>query len=339
MKSPDAPIGPLRALIADRRGWIARALINVLDPSAWRAHHCHGALDLLRALPGEEPHAIVLHDDLQDMRLEDLLARLRVLPGVGVLTPVVVLSTRAQRGRRLELLRAGATEHFLFPSDPEALVLRLHALASARREMERLLHASLVEPETGLYSPAGIARRSREIATDATRRKEPLSCVVFAASGTSVDAAMDRPREIEVVSELGSAIQNTARASDVVGRVDNVVVVIAPATGQAGAQRLAERMQRTLALDPDHGGRSSAAVAPGIAAERPSPAPRGARAAYCAVADFALAAVGIPEMIDRAIAALHSTASSAGSPAIVGESIPLQTREPPGRGGGDGGNG
>ena len=327
MMSPDSPLGPLRVLIADRRGWIARALINVLDPAEWRAAHCHGALDLLRTLPRDEPHIIVLHDDLQDMRMEDLLPRLRAEPGVGSLTPIVVLSTRASRARRLELLRSGATDYMVFPSDPETLLLRLRALAVARREAEGLRRAALIDVETGLYNQAGMARRSREIATDATRRREPLSCVVFAPAPAAPGAVADMSPKLDVVTGLGGIVRRTARLSDAVGRIDQVVVVLAPATSQAGAQRLAERMRQALAAAMGEAageiGRSDVVIADrGGASASPTEFPL-IRAAYCTVADFARSSVDVPEMIERAVAALVSRANGGDAPAIVGESVPL----------------
>lgn len=323
MTNVDSPIGPLRVLIADRRGWIARALTNVLDPSEWSAHHCHGALDLLRGLANEQPHLIVVHDDLQDMPLDELLPRLRADPGIGVLTPIIVLSMRAQRVRRLELLRAGATEHFLFPSDPEGLVIRFRSLAVARREAERLHRAALVDADSGLYNPAGIARRGREIATDAARRREPVSCVVFSTASDG-RAAADQPRALPTASELGGIIRRTARLSDAVGQLHDVVVVIAPATGQPGAQRLAERIQQALVVELGHGAGEGGArsEAPADLAAGPGKAPT-VLAAYTSVADFARSALGVPEMIERAVRALASTQGGGKPAAIIGESIPL----------------
>jgi DNA-binding response OmpR family regulator len=335
MTHAHSPIGPLRVLIADRRGWIARALTNVLDPSEWSAHHCHGALDLLRTLPEEEPHLIVLHDDLQDMPVDELLGRLRADPGVGVLTPIVVLSTRAQRVRRLELLRAGATDHMLFPSDPEGLVIRFRSLAAARREAERLGRAALVDTDSGLYNPAGIAHRGREIATDAARRREPISCVVF----STADGRTDRPRDLETASELGGIIRRTARLSDAVGQVNDVVVIIAPATGLPGAQRLAERIQYALAgsAGRDGGGEGQTPEAPAIAAAAPRAQPD-VRAAYTTVADFARSTLGVPEMIERAIRVLATAQDGERRTAIIGESIPLSDEAGRGRSPEDAGN-
>ena len=322
MLSPESHAEPLRLLIADHRGWIARSLINVLDEREWNAVHCHGALDLLRSLAHEAPHAIALHDDLEDMPLDDLLPRLRGEARVDVLTPIVVLSTRAHRGRRLELLRAGATEHFLFPSDPESLLLRLRSLAQAGREAERLRRAALIEPGTELYTELGIARRAREIATDATRRRDPLSCVVIATPASVRPESGERPLEIAIANELGAVVRRTARTSDAVGRVGNVVVVIAPATGQPGAQRLAERIHGALALSA-----GSLAGAPrrspvrGDAPESTPPGERQFRAAYCSIADFSRSSIDLTEMIERATAALAAAAATPEAPAIVGESV------------------
>ena len=330
MMSEESSGEPLRLLIADRRGWIARSLINVLDASEWKVEHCHGALDLLRTLASQAVHAIVLHDDLDDMPLQDLLPRLRGHARIGVLIPIVVLSTRAHRGRRLELLRAGATEHFLFPSDPESLLLRLRSLALAGREADRLRRAAMLEPGTALYTEAGIAHRGREISTDALRRHDPLSCVVIATPEALAPEHDERSIEIESASELGGLVRRIARTSDAVGRLGRVVVVIAPATGERGARRLAERIREAIVAQQRDVERAHPSSEPGRTPASSSMGERQVRASYCSVADYSRSPVDLPQMIERAAAALRVTADTGQLPPIQGETISVSTDADPG---------
>lgn len=289
---------PLRLLIADRRGWIARALERVLEADEWEVVHAHSGTELRELLPRTRPHVILVHDDLSDIAVPTLCAELRREPGVGVLTPILAVSTHPLREPRLEALRAGATDYSVFPPDSEPFLLELRALALARREAEQLEAAALLDAHTGLYTIAGLSHRAKEIANEAARRHDPLTCVAFG------ELAPDRP--VEVTVELDDAIARARRRSDAVGRRREVLVVIAPATGGPGARRMAERLHDVLS--------------------RPSPGaseaqPHRVRAAYCTVSDFARSTLDVEQMVDRAIAALGAGEESE-SP-IVGESIPL----------------
>jgi DNA-binding response OmpR family regulator len=290
----------LRLLIADRRGWIARSLTNVLDPGTWAVTHAHSATELRELLPRTRPHAIVLHDDLSDVAVPTLCAELRRDPTVGVLTPIIAVSTHPLREPRLDALRAGATDYSIFPPDSEPFLLELRALALARQEAERLEYAALLDAHTGLYTVSGLSHRAQEIANEATRRHDPLTCVAFAR------ARQDRP--LELVAELDDAIARARRRSDAVGRRHDVLVVIAPATGGPGAQRMAERLLRVL----DQPERS--------ASEGESPRVRGA---FCTVSDFARSTLDIEQMIDRAIAGLQAADREGHEAPIVGELVPL----------------
>ncbi|HUF27463.1 MAG TPA: response regulator [Gemmatimonadaceae bacterium] len=303
----DAP-DLLRILIADRRGWIARALVNVLDPAEWVVSHVPTADRVLDRIPEARPHLILVHDDLADMDAVELLIRLRAHPAVGLITPIVVVSTSPLRERPIEAMRAGATDYSVFPSKSESFILRLRALAVARREAERLEHASLLDADTGLYNATGLDRRAREIGTDAARRHDALSCVVFVPSAASL-APDERAR---AGAGLGAAIQRAGRLSDAIGRLDEVLVVVAPATGEPGARRLAERLHAVLERAADELTRQELADVPRV------------RASWCSVSDFARSTADVRQMIDRAIMTLQRDEGLATRPpAIIGETIPL----------------
>jgi DNA-binding response OmpR family regulator len=291
----------LRLLIADRRGWIARALANVLASDEWDVTHAHSGTELRELIPRIRPHAILLHDDLSDVAVPTLCAELRRDPAVGVLTPVLAVSTHPLREPRLDALRAGATDYSIFPPDSEPFLLQLRALALARREAERLEHAALLDVQTGLYTVAGLAHRAQEIANEASRRHDPLTCVAFGPRSA------DAPRQLDPV--LDDAIARARRRSDAVGRRRDVLVAIAPATGGPGAQRMAERLHQVL---EQRDVRDAAGGEPRF------------RAAYCTVADFARSSLDVAQMLDRAIASLApAEPATADTPAIVGEAIPL----------------
>ncbi len=300
---------PLRLLIAERRGWMARTLLSVLDTTQWTSSHVRTGAEVFAQIWRGQPDVIVLHDDIDDVAVLDLCTRLRADQHAGPSMPLVVVSTDPTRTRRIAAHRAGAWEYVVLPLDPELLLLRLETFARAHREIDRLADAMMVDPETGLYNPAGIARRSAEVASDARRRHDPLSCVVFVPEPAANGATTPRARD-ELLPELGQLVRKSGRISDVMGRGDDALVVIAPATPAGGAERLIARIRGEIWPDPV------------------SPVPvRGAigmRAGYCSVEDFSRSTLGIQEMLDVALS-LIGTNGSVDDPtrAVRGESVPL----------------
>ena len=303
-------VRPLRLLIAERRGWMARTLLSVLDVSQWTASHVNTGADVLELLGRASPDVIVLHDDLDDVNVLDLCARLRSDPRAGPTTPVVIVSTDPTRTRRIAAHRAGAWDYVVLPLDPELLLLRLETFAEAHREVERLSESALLDPETGLYNTAGIARRSEEVASDARRRHDPLSCVALVPESATNGSTSSQVREA-LVPELGRLVRQSARVSDVMGRGDGTLMIIAPATAAGGAERLIERLR--------------GAIWPDVPSPVPGRGAIGMRAGYCSVDDFSRSTLSIGEMLDRAQFLLEGAATGADpTRSAPGEVVPLR---------------
>jgi PleD family two-component response regulator len=306
MSSGTAGERPLRLLVAERFGWFARTLATVLDSAGWSVFRATSGLNALDLAETASPDVVVVRDDLEDTDPVDLCIALREVAQVGVVTPIVVVSTDAARSQHLAALRAGAWEYVVQPLDAEAFIVRIGNLARARREVERLASEALVDGETGLYNRLGIARRGEEVEADSRRRHAPLSCVVFAPEPDPDAAATGE----EVTTRVGALLRRRGRASDIIGRLDDVLAVIAPATGADGAARLAERLRGIIRDVPADRARK----------ERPLRV----RAAYVAAADFARSTMSVAEMLERAQAALQRAPAEIEGPlSVPGESVPL----------------
>src|SRR5256886_10276415 len=190
---------------------------------------------------------------------------------VSAATPVLLVSPEPLLGAdRLEGLRAGAWDCVDPANTPEDLVLRIQAFVGGKREADRQRGAGLVDPTTGLYNRQGLARRVREIGSQAYRERSALTCV---ALGLEVPSG---PQAELVVRRCTEALKTAARVSDVVGRLAvQEFAVVAPSTGPQGAVQLAQRLARpldTAAAPPRR--RPPAGRLP---ARDPSPAQQGAR--------------------------------------------------------------
>jgi diguanylate cyclase (GGDEF)-like protein len=303
---PSESVGqrPLRLLVAERFGWFTRTVATVLDGTGWRVVRASSGARALQFVEETSPDIIVVRDDLDDTDPVELCAELRAVRQVGVVTPIVVVATDVARSQQIAALRAGAWDYTVQPLDAEGFILRLANMARARREVERVTRSTLVDGETGLYNHLGIARRAEEIAADTRRRHAPLSCVVFAA-----EAASDSGTIADITAQVGAFLRRSGRGSDVVGRLGDLLAVIAPSTSADGAARLAARLRSIIQEMPISGERSHHLRV---------------RAAYCTAADFARSTMSVSEMIQRAQETLRRAPADIDSPlGVVGESVPL----------------
>jgi PleD family two-component response regulator len=269
----------------DDQEWSARALETVLGAAGISVVRAPSGRHALAAVRAVAPDAVMVRGGTGGLPAAEVVRCLRGEAAVGAGTPVVAMVVAPLvRAERLELLRAGAWEVLATPVDAEELVARMHVFLAAKREADRAREESLVDSATGLYSPAGLVRRMREMGMGALRRHEPLGCVVIAADDPEGDPEDPPWNGDEVARRVAAAV----RGSDAAGRLGRTqMVVLAPCTGPTGTLAVARRLLAALE---------------GLPRGRNGEAPR-IRAGCFAVDDFAQAALEPVEMLVRATTA------------------------------------
>ena len=218
------------------RGWLEAAHFTVVLARADADQA--DAIVVHVSVPG--PDALALCQELRDA--EDT-----------ALTPLLLWSEQPfTPEERLAALHAGAWDCLAPGVDRDETLARLSTFVRAKRGADRQNGDGLVDPGTGLYNRHGLARRARELNSQAFRDHSALACVAFSLD--ILDAA-DEARTAAVVAQCAQALSKRARLSDVVGRLGpHEFAVIAPATGPDGAVKLAHRMVQwvtaALAADP-----------------------------------------------------------------------------------------
>lgn len=293
---PGRESSPPLVLLASDQEWSTRSLESVLGPHGFasvRAYTGRQALELIRRT---HPDVVIVDSGMPDMAGLDLCIQLRDDPEFPLSTPVVMTTAGpASRSQRLDAYRAGVWEYLSLPIDAEALILKLSAFVRAKREIDRSREESLLDDSTGLYNVRGLARRAREMGAEASRRHSALACVAVTASvvGDGGGDELD-PRLAE---EIGDLCRRTTRSSDAVGRLGRSdFAILAPATDDAGAIRLAERLREGAARTTFR-----------------SPEPYEIRAGYCAYQDFSKSPVDAVELLLRAATALRHVRATEGS--------------------------
>jgi len=232
------------ALVAAPDEW-ARALESVLEPRGYRVLRATSGAGTVERARSAPPDLILVASNLPDLDGVTVGRTLREQALITPSTPIILMApTSATRERRLAGLRAGAWHVLGFPLDAEELLLRLEVYMGAKRDADRAREEGLVDPGSGLYTARGVERRARELVADATRRHEPLACVVLSADpepGAAAGAVGSAP----VVEHVARVLGAHGRASDAIGRWSRTeFAVLAPATDGTGAVKLAERLAR-----------------------------------------------------------------------------------------------
>ncbi len=274
-------------LIANDQEWSARSLESILSPNGFRVVRAFTAHQALEGIRQHQPDVIVLDAQMPDMHGFDVCRSLRDDQLVGPATPIIITTAGPSgRSQRIEAFEAGAWEFFGQPLDGDTLLLKLRTFLRAKLELDRLRGESLLDPVSGLYSRTGLAHRAREMGSDASRRHEPLACVVLGTEADEAEAGDGGESPVDAL--VGQLLRRASRVSDAVGRIGSgEYAILAPSTGAAGATRLASRLGAAL----------EAASGVGIQLR--------VRAGYCAVPDFARSPVDVLELLLRATTALH----------------------------------
>ena len=281
-----ATMPPVILLAVSQEQWLASALRG--DRFAVIQVHS-GALarDVARDV---RPDLIILESALPDMSGIEACRLLHADLHIGHYVPILIVARdKPTPEQRVTALRAGVWDFLRYPRDPEELILTLQVYVQAKRNIDVALADDLADPMTAVHGRAVLARRARELGALMARRHGALACVVFAIETDPVDP------------KVASVLVRAARVSDVVGALSATeFAVLAPATDQAGAVRLAHRGADAL-QEATSGG---APLVPGTTL----------RVGYDAVANLKYSPTDPVEVMVRASSAVRSGAPEPGAP-------------------------
>ena len=241
MTAPRKRSRPPLTLIANSQEWHSRSLESVLGPHGYAVLRAYTGKQAIERAESARPDVIILDTDLPDRDGFEVCRELRASPHVSASTPIIMTSPgHSNRAKRLEALRAGAWDFIGSALDGEELPLRLDAFVSAKLDADRAKEESLLDEMTGLYNIRGLARRAREIGSQAFRHREPFACIVLTPVFAEDAEQLDNN---EIMERLASALRDTGRTSDAIGMLGpGEFAVVAQGTDAGGAVRLAERL-------------------------------------------------------------------------------------------------
>jgi PleD family two-component response regulator len=251
------------------------------------------------------PDLILLGSHLADMSGIEASRLLRQDFRIGHNIPTLVLTAEPPTPeQRVAALGAGVWDFLRYPGETAELALQLETYVRAKRNLDMALAEGVMDPNTGLHSRTGLARRARELGALMARSHGSLSCIVF-----SCDAPGGSAR-------LPQLAAHSARESDVVGALNQkAFAILAPGTDQAGAVQLARRISGALLNWLGTGsGSSSTGTSP-------------LRAGYESVGNLKYSPLDPVELLTRAIAAVRDGTPEPGYPWLHRYSVSAGMRE------------
>lgn len=276
-----SPRTPMVLIAAPEEHWLA-AVLEERHYAVLKVRTAQQALQLGRDVTAD---AIVLDAHLPDLSGVEASRLLNSDPQLRGRVPLLILAPGTPTPeQRVAALRAGAWGFLCRPKDTDdadEIVLKLDTYVQAKRNIDAALAEGVVDPYTGLHTRSGLARRARELGALMSRKHGALACLVFALETDPPDRG------------IGRIVARAARVSDVVGLLGpREIGLLAPATGQGGALKLAQRVGHLLSETIN-------------GAERPYPAVA-LKAGYDAADDLTYAPIDPTELIARATTAVQS---------------------------------
>ncbi len=240
---------PPLMLIANSQEWHSRSLESILGPHGYAVLRAYTGKQAIERARSARPDLIILDTDLPDRDGLDVCRELRADANISPATPILITSPgHASRQKRLDALRAGAWDYIGSALDGEELPLRLDALLRAKLEVDRAREESLLDELTGLYNIRGLARRARELGSQAFRQQEPFACLVLTPMlNDGVEIPEGSVKANAVTESLAQVLRDTGRTSDAIGMIGPFeFAVVAQGTDSSGAVQLAERLTRAV---------------------------------------------------------------------------------------------
>jgi two-component system, cell cycle response regulator len=246
----DAPQPPQHVLVVEESRTTAAALADILGRDRFVVDIVADGVSAIERVLRAEADLVLLDLELPGTDGLDVLRTIRATPSHRYL-PVIIISDRDHRPRRLEAFRLGADDYVLHPWDDEELLARVHRMLNLRRRVDDLLlraaelhHLSITDHLTQVHNHRFFQDRLKEEFRRAQRYDDPLSLVLLDIDHfKGINDAHGHPTGDQVLRDVANSIRASVRDTDILARYGGEeFAVLLPKTHLAGALTVAERI-------------------------------------------------------------------------------------------------
>ncbi len=222
--------------------------------------------------PTAENALLILENTDFDLIITDFLLE-GVMSGLGLVQtvqnlnevkariPVLAISSMSDTSRRVEFLRAGASDFIVKPVLPEELIARVNNLVTNKKlvdqlelQQKRLKHLSMIDQLTGVYNRHALLGISGKYISEAIRHDYSLCAVVIDLDYfKKVNDAHGHSAGDSVLKAVSGLLQAECRTEDFVARFggEEFIIILSHCDVEE-AQIKMERLRKNIeTLNPD----------------------------------------------------------------------------------------
>jgi len=222
-------------------------LKHVLVGSGYACETFESPAPLLEALKCRTSDLMLVDLDLAQYAAFELMSAVRGQP-IFDAVPIVGLSASGSRKDLTSAFRVGASEVLRKPFFREELLVRIETQLNVRALTRQLHEEAALDPLTKLYNRRQLERLAKIETSRALRDHEPLGVIVVDVDHfKGFNDLHGHAVGDDVLRAVGRALQQTARATDIVARYGGEeFVVLVPRGDETGVRTLAERLRRAV---------------------------------------------------------------------------------------------